>query len=364
MKYKYFVGIDMGKSTMDIAVLDHSGIIVQATVQNTKKAIDAWLGEMKTVYKLGGMNTLFCMESVDTYSALLIRALKRKTCELWQESALRIKLSLGLQRGKSDKIDALRIAQHAQLFKENYIAQVPPRDVIVKIRSLNNLKSRIGKAIRLIHGPIKEKNSFASSKLSRELPRYYKTCIAALKSDMDHVEHTISDLIQKDARLSRLSSILTSIDGVGKVLSLEVIIHTNEFRKFNEPRKFACHCGLAPFDRSSGTSLQTKRKVSGIAHRRLKTCFHLPAMAATRVKGELQDYYKRKVAEGKPKMSVLNAIKNKLVHRMFVCVNEDRMYLKVPPSKKIVTDKKGAAPSKTAVKKVNRNARKKILVEV
>ncbi|PRY25892.1 hypothetical protein CLV58_13627 [Spirosoma oryzae] len=36
-------------------------------------------------------------------------------------------------------------------------------------------------------------------------------------------------------------------------------------------------------------------------------------MAAIRVKGELQDYYQRK--EGKHKMLVLNAVRNKLIHR-------------------------------------------------
>ncbi|MCF6352283.1 MAG: hypothetical protein L3J06_04660, partial [Cyclobacteriaceae bacterium] len=42
---------------------------------------------------------------------------------------------------------------------------------------------------------------------------------------------------------------------------------------------------------------------------------------------DLKAYYERKVSEGKNKMSVINAIRNKLIHRVFTCVNENRKYL-------------------------------------
>ncbi len=44
--------------------------------------------------------------------------------------------------------------------------------------------------------------------------------------------------------------------------------------------------------------------------------------------GETHDYYHRKVEAGKKKMSVLNAVRNKLIHRVFACVRENRKYEK------------------------------------
>ncbi|MCL2312923.1 MAG: hypothetical protein FWC41_10650 [Firmicutes bacterium] len=44
--------------------------------------------------------------------------------------------------------------------------------------------------------------------------------------------------------------------------------------------------------------------------------------------GELREYYLRKVAEGKNKMSVLNAIRAKIVLRMFAVIKENRQYEK------------------------------------
>lgn len=54
----------------------------------------------------------------------------------------------------------------------------------------------------------------------------------------------------------------------------------------------------------------------------------MPSLSAAKCKGELRDYYLRKVEKGHLKMSVLNAIKNKLIHRIFACVREDRLYEK------------------------------------
>lgn len=49
-------------------------------------------------------------------------------------------------------------------------------------------------------------------------------------------------------------------------------------------------------------------------------------MSAIQVKGELQDYYRRKVKEGKNKMSVLNAVRNKLIHRIYAVVERGEKY--------------------------------------
>ena len=62
------------------------------------------------------------------------------------------------------------------------------------------------------------------------------------------------------------------------------------------------------------------------ARKRLKSLFHLAAMSAIRVKGELQDYYQRKVKKGKNKVLVLNAVRNKLIHRLHAVVKRGKKY--------------------------------------
>lgn len=54
----------------------------------------------------------------------------------------------------------------------------------------------------------------------------------------------------------------------------------------------------------------------------------MAALAVISKQGELATYYHRKVEEGKNKMSVINAVRNKLIHRVFACVRENRKYEK------------------------------------
>ena len=61
----------------------------------------------------------------------------------------------------------------------------------------------------------------------------------------------------------------------------------------------------------------------------IKKLLHLSAMAAIRSDQEIKLFYARKVKEGKNKMSVINAVRNKLISRVFVCIKDKRMYQKI-----------------------------------
>ncbi|MEZ5037261.1 MAG: IS110 family transposase [Chitinophagales bacterium] len=95
----------------------------------------------------------------------------------------------------------------------------------------------------------------------------------------------------------------------------------------SNPRSLACHCGVAPFERSSGL-FKGKARVSHMANKRLKTALHMAALSAMKLDKELKQFYERKVAEGKSKMSVINAIRNKLIHRIFAVIKRATPYQK------------------------------------
>lgn len=65
----------------------------------------------------------------------------------------------------------------------------------------------------------------------------------------------------------------------------------------------------------------------------MKTIVHMAALSVIRLKGELRDYYLRKIAEGKNKMSVLNAVRNKLIHRICAVIARGTPYVVDPGAK-------------------------------
>jgi len=83
---------------------------------------------------------------------------------------------------------------------------------------------------------------------------------------------------------------------------------------------------VVPFANQSGTSLKGKHRVSHYADKAIKTVLHMAAMSAIRLNNDLRTFYLRKVAEGKNKMSILNAVRNKIVHRIFAVIKNERLY--------------------------------------
>ena len=93
-------------------------------------------------------------------------------------------------------------------------------------------------------------------------------------------------------------------------------------------REFACYSGCAPFEHKSGTSIRGKTKVHYIANRKMKMLLHMAAMNAVTFNDELKAYYQRKVAEGKNPMSVLNAVRFKLICRIFSVIKRNEAFQK------------------------------------
>ena len=52
----------------------------------------------------------------------------------------------------------------------------------------------------------------------------------------------------------------------------------------------------------------------------------MAAMRAVRLNCDLKIYYNRKVAEGKNKMSVLNAVRNKIIHIIYALIKNEINY--------------------------------------
>ena len=321
MTYKRTIGIDVGKSTMDVTVLGAEGVLLRTQVDNNAKNIKAFFKKVEI-----DADTLVCMEHTGIYNQPLLTFMSEVGGNVWVVNAIHLKRSLGLVRGKSDKIDSERIARFAWVHQANAVLWIPAREVIQKLKQLVSLRSRLIKAKKAIEAPLAEVRRFYKEH-HKTLVNASKASIKALLRDLKEIDKQIKELIKNDEQLNKQFEIITSVPSIGSVIGVAVLIGTNEFKDINDPRKFACHCGLAPFEHSSGTSIRGKTRVSPMANKELKSLFHLAALSSIRNRGTMKAYFERKVLEGKNKMLVLNAIRNKLVHRIFACVRDQKKYI-------------------------------------
>jgi transposase len=328
MESKLFVGCDIGQDTFTFCLRDQIQIICQGEVANSKKAIQKWLKELKQVYQLDLTSVIFCLEHTGIYGMILMRTLYKRSLIVCVEGASNIKLSLGLQRGKNDRVDARRIAEYAMRYTDRLKQWQPKREILERLRLLTGMRSRLLKTQKVLNSHIKEAGKYLGKKEYMLLKKGTQESLKAIKADIKKADEDIEETIKSDENLKRLSDLVPSVDNIGTVTCAAMLVKTNEFQDFTEAKKFACTAGIAPFEHSSGKSLRGKTRVSHQAHQDLKTLLHMCAVGAISRKGEMQDFYLRKVAQGKNKMLVLNAVRNKLVHRVFAVVRDGVMYQK------------------------------------
>jgi transposase len=327
MNYHFFIGIDVSKNTLDFTLLADKEKQFQLQTSNDLAGIRQFWKQLKEQAGFALDKAIFCMEHTGIYNQHLLSFLYSKKAAVCLESAVHIKRSAGLQRGKNDQVDALRIAQYAYKSRETLRLWQPKRYVITQLKELSALRSRLLNSKKQLAVPVKETALF-DKQLAKQTTRLCKATTDAISNDIKKVEAAIDVLIATDKHLKRLCEVVTSVEGIGKITATAMVIYTNEFKDINDPSKFACYSGIAPFEHSSGSSIRGRSRVSHQANKPMKTLLHLAAMVAICYNKDLNAFYQRKVAQNKNKMSVINAVRNKLVHRVFACVNDNRLYQK------------------------------------
>ena len=313
---------------MDIAILSkpqETPLHLQITNDEKGfKTLSAWL---KKIDDFNFSTTLFCMEHTGIYNNPVLNFLGKKKCTIWVENAMHIQRSIGLQRGKNDKVDAHRIAVYATKNTSELKQYQPKREAIEQLKVLSSLRDQLVGIKKELNTKINEYQKFGDKAAFKKMEQCTKKTLSGIEKDLDKTEQDIKEIIQNDEQLKQMYSLMLSVTGVGHVTALQLIVHTNEMNIVSNPRSLACHCGVAPFERSSGL-FKGKARVSHMANKRLKTALHMAALSAMKLDKELKQFYERKVAEGKSKMSVINAIRNKLIHRIFAVIKRATPYQK------------------------------------
>lgn len=328
MNYKHFIGIDVSKSWLDFTVMLENQILCHEQIENTEKSIGDYFKALSKNRNFHLKETLICMEHTGIYNNHLLAYLSKKKANLCLESGLQIKQSSGLKRGKNDKVDSTRIAQYAYKNSMELKLWQPKREIVYGLKQLTTLRNRIVNVIKQIKTPLKESVEFLSKTDQKRIFSLNKNSLIALENDLKKINKEISALIVSDPELNRLFNLITSVTGVGTITATEVILTTNEFKTIDCPKKYACYSGIAPFEHQSGSSIRGKTRVSSMGNKTIKKLLHMAALSACKCPGDLKQYFDRKVLEGKNKMSIINAIRNKIIARIFACVKQNRFYEK------------------------------------
>lgn len=324
---KAFIGIDISKDCLDLALIKDSsyGQFEDNKVENNFdgfEEITKWLRKNK----VKPHESLFCMEHTGVYGLLLFAWFAQMGYDYVVESGLNIKRSLGTTRGKSDKIDARRIADFAYTQKSKLSTYQFPSTLLVQVKQLLTYREQLTRMNTSLKNGMKSHLEYQRVSGLTSISEDIQKQIADTEEKITKIEEEVLRIIQSDEELKKNYQLTTSVKGIGFVIGAFMLVTTNNFTSFDNARKYACYAGIAPFEHLSGSSIRGKTRVSHLANKKVKTLLYNGANSAYKHDPELRNYYLRKRAEGKDHQLIMNAICNKLVTRVFAVVKRQTPY--------------------------------------
>ena len=315
MKVQHIIGADLSKRSIDLVYhLSKSHVKITNSAAGFNELMQ-WFQKLNIRYS----EAMIVMEHTGLYSFRFESFLHQHQIFFCKVNALEIKRSIGLVRGKTDRLDAARIAEYGHEKKDKLKVNKPLSDDLKRLQVLHSTYQRFIRHRAALINALKEYRYIGIAEKDLII-QGQKQLVKNFDKQIQKLMSEIQTIINQQPALKQNFLLLQSIKGVGKILALTVLIKTHNFTRFINARKFACFCGTAPFDHSSGTSIKKKTRVSHLADKQMKTLLDLSAKSAIQYDKELKEYYLKRTQNGKSKMSTINVVRNKILFRMFAVV--------------------------------------------
>lgn len=319
------VGIDVSKLTLDVFLYNKK---LHKEFANSVKGFEAMQKWIKA--ETGKPEeAIYCFEHTGWYCILLSQFLSGQSIYYCCINPLEIKRSMGFRRGKSDKTDAYEIARFAWLRRAELECSVPMPKNLIELQRLMSLRNQLVKQSTALKNMEKGMRVTMEKTAGDTAMKVIKQSLQQIELHVRKVEKSMDELIKTEAKMQNNYKLSRSVKGVGRVLAIQMLLHTQNYTRFEEWRHFSAYCGLVPYPYQSGTSIKGRNKIHSISDVKMKSLLSMSAISAIQHDAELKIYYQKRVEEGKHKMIALNIIRNKIVARIFATVKRGTPYVDI-----------------------------------
>ena len=318
------IGIDISKDKLDAhdyKLRKHE--IFKNDLEGYKKLL-AWV---QTKHGQELESILFCFEHTGIYSLCLSVFMEENQLIYSVIAGLEIKRSMGITRGKSDKIDCFKIAQYAYLRREQLQPTTMASASLIELKELLTIREKMVKHRGAYQSHLKGLAIFYKPDKAPLLFQGQEKLVKELTKQIKVIEEAMEKLIGEDPSIKKNYQLATSVKGVGLIVGATMLAYTNNFTSFENWRKFSSYAGIAPFEHESGSSIKKYKRVSCIAHKGIKALLSNAAASSIQYNPEMRIYYQKRVKEGKNKKLVQNIISNKVLARVFAAVKRGTPYV-------------------------------------
>ncbi len=312
-KAKSNVGIDVSKCWLDVHVLPTAEAL---RVPNTCEGIR----HLKR--RLGRFDiALVVVEATGKWHRHVHRSLAASGIAVAVIDPFRVRMFAKAQGilAKTDRLDARVLAQFAAIMAP--LSRPPaPQD-------LQELAELVVARASAVEAQTALKNQFAAAH-GKFLKRQLARCIERADKDIAALDGEILKRIKADLELARRYTILTSIPGIGFVVAATLIAGLAELGSISA-KQSGMLAGLAPIADQSGEREGVRVIWGGRAN--VRRILYLAAVSAARFNADMNAFYARLIAKGKPPKVALIAVARKLVILANTLIGENRIWQSQAP---------------------------------
>jgi len=295
MEQAVFVGIDVSKARLDVAI-DPGGELL--SVKNNPEGILQLLGRLQEVSP-----KLVLLESSGGYEQLVATVLLEAALPVAVVNARQVRdfaRATG-QIAKTDAIDAMVLARFARA--------VQPQVRRVERFPASRLDALVSRRRQVVEQIVMERN-----RLERQPDPLVKGMVeehlAFLEEQRGRIDADLLRTLKANPELQARHLLLRSVPGVGAVVAATLIAELPELGQLSG-KKLAALAGLAPFNRDSGKYKGQRRIWGGRAQ--VRSVLYMSVVSGLRYNPQLKAMFARLVAGGKAKKVAMIACARKLL---------------------------------------------------
>lgn len=298
--YKNIIGIDIGKDSFFAATHSQKNV---NSYNNNPTGFKKFFADNKNILP----TSLVIIENTGGYELALINYLYSKNIAIHCASGLQVKnfiRSFG-KYAKTDKIDAIAIANYGYE-RQNILKLYQKTDKVSEM-----IKRLVMRRYDLVNLLVKEKNRYQSPNNSHtSLKLSVNRMINLIQKEITQVEEDIMNLINTSSIHQEKLKTLQEVKGIGVKSSIALLALIPELGTLNR-KQVASLCGVAPHPKQSGSSVKYHNTVGG--RRNIRPILYLCAMAASRSKSTIGEWYRNLIQKGKKPLVALVALMRKII---------------------------------------------------
>jgi transposase len=320
-----FVGIDVSKAKLDICWLRNieTGTIKTKKLENNPKGFEALAQWLVKTLEAKSQDIIVSVEPTNVYHEPLCYSLQSKGFQVLLVNPGKAKKyaeSLNLTH-KTDKIDAYSLAKYAEAQKSSLALWKPESK---ETRELKELLRRLTALEKDRQRELNRLENYQLTEASKDVQKSSEEMIEQLEKQIQNLTQKIDDHIDGHPDLKRNRALLESINGIGKVMSRELVC-LFLLKQFKDARQVSAYLGLIPKLRTSGT-LKGKTVLTKTGPGSIRAKLYMAAISASQHNPDIRAQKDRLLLAGKTSMQALCAAMRKLVQICYGVVKHQSEY--------------------------------------